>query len=58
MKVYLTGRENARISEASCARRKLTLLLKLFDLDELIERIERGPVGPGQLISHIRERNL
>lgn len=36
--------------ERAIAQRKLTLLLKPFDIDELIDRIERMLIGPGQLI--------
>lgn len=36
--------------EHAITQRKLTLLLKPFDIDELIGRIERVLIGPGQLI--------
>lgn len=36
--------------EHAIAQRKLTLLLKPFDIDELIGRIEQILIGPGQLI--------
>lgn len=36
--------------ERAIEQRKLTLLLKPFDVDELLERIERILIGPGQLI--------
>ena len=36
--------------ERAIEQRKLTLLLKPFDVDELLARIERILIGPGQLI--------
>lgn len=36
--------------ERAIEQRKLTLLLKPFDVDELLGRIERILIGPGQLI--------